>query len=132
LHYCLVTLIYRKMPYEDQISGYPIVKGIAVELPFVKFKYVKIDGGDTAKPKSSKTINLTVPSEERTPIAASRVIVTREAEVTTLGIDPMVSNASVIHELTYGRIEDQQSYTQQALSYPTVFASSSHSLDIII
>lgn len=108
------------------------MKGIAVELPFVKFKYVKVDGGDTVKPKSARTNDLTVPSEERTPITASRVIVTRQAEVTTLGIDPMISNASVIHELTYGRIEDQQGYTQQTSSYPTVFESSSHSLDIFI
>ena len=33
----------------------------------------------------------------------------------------MISNASVIHELTYGSIEDQQGYTQQTSSYPTVF-----------
>jgi hypothetical protein len=121
-----------QMPYEDQFSRYPNVKGIAVEFPFVKFKYVKVDGGDTARPKSARTIDLAVPSEERTPITASRLIVTRQAEVTTLGIDPMISNASVIHELTYGRIEDQQGYTQQTSSYPAVFESSSHSLDIFI
>ncbi len=108
------------------------MKGIAVELPFVKFKYVKVDGGDTARPKSARTIDLTVPSEGRTSLPAPRVIVTREAEVTTLGIDPMISNASVIHELTYGRIEDQQGYTQQVSSYPAVFEPSSHSLDIFI
>ena len=116
------------MPYENDFSRYPTVKGIAVELPFVKFKYVKVDGGDTARANPASTIDLRVPSEERTPITASRVIVTREAVVTTLGIDPMISNASVIHELTYGRIEDQQGYTQQASSYPVVFEPSSHSL----
>jgi hypothetical protein len=108
------------------------MKGIAVELPFVKFKYVKVDGGDTARSKSARTIDLTVPSEERIPITASRLIVTREAEVTTLGIDPMISYASVIHELAYGRIEDQQGYMQQTSSYPVVFEPSPHSLDIFI
>jgi hypothetical protein len=108
------------------------MKGIAVELPFVKIKYVKVDGGDTARSKSARTIDLTVPSQERTPISTSRMIVTRQAEVTTLGIDPMISNASVIHELTYGRIEDQQGYTQQTSSYPTIFETSPHSLDIFI
>jgi hypothetical protein len=108
------------------------MKGIAVELPFVKFKYVKVDQGDTAKPKSARTIDLRVPSEERTSITPSRLIVTREAKATTLGIDPMISNASVIHELAYGRIEDQQGYTLQASSYPDVFEPSPHSLDIFI
>ena len=120
------------MPYENDFSRYPSVKGIAVELPFVKFKYVKVDGGDTARSKSARTIDLTVPSEEISPKITSRVIVTRQAEITTLGIDPMVSNASVIHELAYGRIEDQQVYTQLTSSYPAVFEPSSHSLDIFI
>jgi hypothetical protein len=108
------------------------MKGIAVELPFVKFKYVKVDKGDTASPKSARTIDLRVPNEERTPITASRVFVTREAEITTLGIDPMISSASVIHELAYGRIEDQHDYTQLTSSYPAVFEPSPHSLDIFI
>ena len=108
------------------------MKGIAVELPFVKFKYVKVDGADTAKTKSARILDLSVPSEESTPRPASRLIVTRQAEVTTLGIDPMISNASVIHELTYGRIEDLQGYTQQATSYPSVSESSSHSLDLFV
>jgi hypothetical protein len=120
------------MPYENDFSRYPTVKGFAVELPFVKFKYVKVDGGDTARPKSARTIDLTVPSEENTPIPSSRLIVTREAEVTTWGIDPMISNASVIHELAYGRIQDQQVYMQQTLSYPAVLEPSPHSLDIFI
>ena len=73
--------------YADAVRGSILAishhKGIAVELPFVKFKYVKVDGGDTVKPKSARTNDLTVPSEERTPITASRVIMTRQAEVTT-------------------------------------------------
>ena len=120
------------MPYENDFSRYPTVKGIALELPFLKFKYVKVDGGDTARASSARTIDLRVPSEERTPITTSRMIVSRQAEITTLGIDPMISNASVIHELAYGRIEAQQGYTQLASSYPAVFESSPHSLDIFI
>jgi hypothetical protein len=108
------------------------MKGIAVELPFVKFKYIKVDGGDTARPKSARTIDLTIPSEERTSITTSRLIVARQAEITTLGVDPMISNASVIHELAYGRIENQQVYTQLASSYPAVFEPSPHSLDLFI
>jgi hypothetical protein len=120
------------MPYEDQFSQYPTMKGIALELPFVKFKYVKVDRGETEKPKNARIIDLTVPSEEKAPISyASRVIVTKEAEVTTLGIDPMISKASVIHELAYGRIETAQDYNLAA-SYAASYEPSQHSLDIII
>jgi hypothetical protein len=108
------------------------MKGIAVELPFVKFKYVKVDNADTAQTKSAKITDLTVSGEERLPSAASQVIVRRQAEVTTLGIDPMISKASVIHELFYGRIEDRQDYPQQTSSYPAAFEPSPHSLDIFI
>jgi hypothetical protein len=46
-------------------------------------------------------------------------------------MDPMVSSASVVHELTYGRIEASMSYNQ-AVFYPAVKEPAPHSLDIII
>lgn len=119
------------MPYEDLSAQYPSMKGIAVELPFVKFKYVKVEQAQSDKPKYSKQIDLTVPSENRTLTSASRVMVTREAEVTTLGMDTMISFASVIHELAYGRISADQGAPQTS-SYPVVPEQQSHSLDIII
>jgi|SRR5208283_1299751 len=118
------------MPYEDQFFRYPTMKGIAIELPFVKFKYVKVDWGGPEKSKSAKSIDVTIPSKTNPPAALSRVIISREAEVTTLGMDPMISYASVIHELTYGRIETARD-SKQAASYPAVLASS-YSLDIIV
>jgi len=119
------------MPYKDQFSSYPTMKGIAVEFPFVKFKYVKVDWGELEKSKSAKTIDVTIPRKQNPPAALSRVIISKKAEVTTLGMDPMISNASVIHELTYGRIEMAQDF-KQAASYPAVPGSSSYSLDIIV
>jgi hypothetical protein len=107
------------------------MKGIAVEFPFVKFKYVKVDWGELEKSKSAKTIDVTIPRKQNPPAALSRVIISKKAEVTTLGMDPMISNASVIHELTYGRIETAQDF-KQAASYPAVPGSSSYSLDIIV
>ncbi len=118
------------MPYEDQFFRYPTMKGIAIELPFVKFKYVKVDWGEPEKSKSAKSIDVTIPSKTNPPAALSRVIISREAEVTTLGMDTMISYASVIHELTYGRIETARD-SKQAASYPAVLASS-YSLDIIV
>lgn len=120
------------MPYQDQFSGYSNMKGITVDLPFVKFKYVKVDRVENEKPKTARTIDLAVPGEVKPSITPSRLIVTREAEITTLGLDPMISNASVIHELAYGRIDSQQVYQQQASSYPAAFKPQTHSLDFIV
>lgn len=119
------------MPYEDLSTQYPSIKGIALELPFVKFKYVKVDSIQSERSRNTKRIDVTVPSEDRAPITASRMIVSREAEVTTLGIDGMISYASVIHELTFGRIDAAQEYPR-TFSYPAVSEPSSHSLDMII
>ena len=118
---------------EDQLSRYPTMKGIAVELPFIKFKYVKVDRNNPEDARPPRQISTTIPYDEQsTPaVSAPRVILSREAEVTTLGMDPMVSSASVIHELVYGRIEVSTDYSQ-ATSYPAVKEPTPHSLDVII
>jgi len=120
------------MAYEDQFSQYPTVKGIAVELPFVKIRYVKVDRGATEKPKTTKSIDLTVPDNKKPSATPSQMIVSGTAVATTMGVDPMISQASVIHELTYGRIETAQDDTRQSPAYPAVPSQSSYSLDIII
>jgi len=108
------------------------MKGIAVELPFVKFKYVKVDKGESEKSKAARTVDLTVPGETRVSSAPSRLIITKEAEITTLGLDPMISNAAVIHELAYGRSESLQVYQQKSSAYPAVYEQLPHSLDVIV
>ena len=118
------------MPYVDQFSRYPNMKGIAIELPFVKFKYVKVDWGEPEKSKCAKTVDITIPKKANPPAVISRVSISSKAEVTTLGMDPLISYASVIHELTYGRIGSARDFRQAAI-YPAVLKSS-HSLDIIV
>jgi hypothetical protein len=119
------------MPYEDLSTQYPSIRGIAVELPFVKFKYVKIDKVQPENTRNTRQIDVTVPSESRSPAAVSRMVVSDEAEVTTLGLDTMISYASVLHELTYGRIDAFQD-NRQITVYPAVSMPSSHSLDVVI
>jgi hypothetical protein len=108
------------------------MRGIAVELPFVKFKYVRVDRSEQERPKYTKQIEAKISSESKTPQAASRMIITREAEVTTFGMDPMISSASVIHELNYGRIDMPQAYSRQAAGYPAPAQDQGLSLDIVI
>lgn len=119
------------MPYEDLSTQYPSIRGISVELPFVKFKYVKVDSVQPDPSKNTKQIDVSVPTESSTPTILPRMIVSREAEVTTLGIDSMISYASVIHELSYGRIDAAREYLP-ASTYPVVSEPSTHSLDIVV
>lgn len=109
----------------------PSIKGIAVELPFVKLKYVRVDPFPPERSRNTRQVDITVPSGDRPPAAVPRMVVSREAEVTTLGMDGMISFASVIHELTFGRIEAAREHPFTA-AYPAACEPSPHSLDIIV
>ncbi|MDT8272590.1 MAG: hypothetical protein RRA35_05300 [Desulfomonilia bacterium] len=67
-------------------------------------------------------------------ISGSRVILARPAEITTLGVDPMISQASVIHELTHGRItgEFELFPSRKDAVYPLPREEVGHSVDLFI
>lgn len=119
------------MPYEELSAQHPTFRGISVELPFVKFKYVKVDSAQSDASKNTRKIGVSVPAEGGSISVLPRTIVSREAQVTTLGIDPMVSYASVIHELTYGRIDVSPQYRGPS-TYPEISEPSTHSFDIVV
>ncbi|MGC9324044.1 MAG: hypothetical protein ACP5G0_04765 [Desulfomonilia bacterium] len=76
-----------------------------------------------------------VPAESPIEYASSgRIFVARPADVTTLGVDPMVSQASVIHELAYGRIETELDVfpVAKGIAYPAQKEETVHSVDILI
>ena len=127
------------MPYGDEISRYPSMKGISVDLPFIKFRYVKLDKNESEESKPLRITDNSVQSEDVSNVSSlnvRRIVYTKEAEVTTMGLDPMVSQASVIHELVYGRTESASPFTRTAsypaTSYAAVKEPLSHSLDIIV
>lgn len=108
------------------------MKGISLDLPFIKFRYVKVDKNE---PEEAYPLRITDRSEysNDSPLNTRRIIYTNPAQVTTLGLDPMVSSASVIHELVYGRIESPASFIQtRQSSYITEKEPAQHSLDIIV
>jgi hypothetical protein len=133
------------MPNGDEFSRYPSMKGISVDLPFIKFRYVKVDKNSSNEPEEAKPLRISdnsLPSEDTAALNTRRIIYTKQAEVSTMGMDPMVSNASVIHELVYGRSESTSTFTRTSLSYPAASYTaasypvatvpSSNSLDIFV
>jgi len=109
-------------------------RGMSIELPFIKLRYVSFA---KPAPKSgaayARAIDVVVPSggpPEAT--TAERVVGGPEARVESLGMDPIVSFASVIHELTYGRIETASPAAGRTAAYPVPGGPTTHFLDVVV
>lgn len=111
------------------------VKGIAVELPFCRFRYVAIEG-DSGRSAISGSKAAAPPRpydevEKRQP-PVRKIEYVPPAQVTTLGADPLVSSASVIHELLFGRIRSVASSPPGGGEYPALKEEAPHALDVYI
>ena len=121
------------MAYEKIDSPLPTMKGIALDTPFFRFRYVKVQD-ESQKQVQSQTaaqVETSRRTEQSSP-RAIKVSYIKPAEVTTLGMDPLVSSASVIHELVYGRISGYSGETKPGPNYPVPREYISPSLDIIV
>jgi len=122
------------MPYGDEFSRYPSMKGISLDLPFIKFRYVKVDKNEPDDARPLKITDRSDYSEDTSSLNTRRIVYTSQAQVTTLGMDLMVSSASVIHELVYGRTE-ASSFTRNTPTAAYAAESkepSQNTLDIIV
>lgn len=117
----------------DPLSLIQGMKGIAANLPLSRSLPVS-DQVDSPRRKSveSRTEPVSYDSRSKPQAEPIRVDYTSTMGTATLGIDPMVSSASVIHELAYGRIDSVKSRTCGIAEYPVPRDSMSHSLDIIV
>ncbi len=123
------------MPYGDPFPQLMDMKGIAVELPFLRFKYVNIKGSPSQKTYSDNKVSV-LPSSEKLcqqtePIRINYTQAEPE-EISSLGIDPMVSSASVIHELAYGRPAKKTQVSGSVQEYPVPREFRRHDLDIVV
>jgi hypothetical protein len=122
------------MPYGDEFSRYPSMKGISLDLPFIKFRYVKVDKNEPDDARPLKITDRSDYSEDTSSLNTRRIVYTSQAQVTTLGMDLMVSSASVIHELVYGRTEASSfpQNTPYAAYAAESMEPSQNTLDIIV
>lgn len=123
------------MPYGDPFPQLTEMKGIAVELPLLRYKYVNARGSQSQITSSENKVSV-LPSSEKFSRHAEPIRVnytqTGPAAVSSLGIDPMVSSASVIHELAYGRISFKTQTPGSDREYPVPREYRRHDLDIIV
>ncbi len=94
------------------------MKGLALELPFLKLKYLKVQGNG---PRTT-TGNSIAPDQGEIYTAAKQLYVPAfnslavSPQVTTMGPDPMKSRPSVLHELEYGRMSTNTGYNPSGVS----------------
>ncbi len=121
------------MAYGNGFSQVPNMKGISLDLPFFRVRYVKIQNDQHRQVQSENGIHLAdAQRSEEIPSRPVRIQYVEPAPVTTLGLDPMVSNASVIHELVYGRITDESTDARLETTYPEQKEYFPPSLDLIV
>jgi len=111
------------------------MRGIAEELPVVRLKYLPADN-DAAQKASTGNARIVQSLEEngaRQKAGPIRINYTSYSGKASFGTDQMISYASVIHELAYGRISAgaRQSASGE-IDYPVPKESMRHSLDIFV
>lgn len=125
----------KKMQNGNPFAHIPNVKGIAVDLPFCRFRYVTIEG-DSGRDSTSNTKATALPrfhgEVERREPPVRRIEYTPPAQVTTLGADPLVSNASVIHEIFFGRMREASPGPARGGVYPAQKDDAPHALDLYV
>lgn len=125
----------KKMQNGDPFSHISNAKGIAVDLPFCRFRYVAIEG-DSGRSSVSESKAAAPPppydemGKRESPVR--RIEYVRPAQVTTLGADPLVSSASVIHELFFGSMRAGSPSPVGGGGYPILKEDAPHALDIYV
>ncbi|MEA2101003.1 MAG: hypothetical protein U9P80_00305 [Thermodesulfobacteriota bacterium] len=111
------------------------IKGISVELPFFRFRYLKVEGNDNQAVSDHKRIGAS--HVQRAGFTVADAIQGQPGispAISVTGTDPLVSRASVIHELAYGRIKRDDpggGYRDMECFLDTVLAGATH-IDIMV
>jgi hypothetical protein len=124
----------KTMPYGDPLSHIRNMKGIAEELPLARLKYITAQNDSTQKTAAGNTliVQSLEENDSRQQAKPIRINYTSYGGSATFGTDQMVSYASVIHELAYGRISADTQKTSGEIGYPAPKEYMHHDLDIFV
>jgi hypothetical protein len=92
------------MDAENISSQAAYMKGVSLDTPLIKYRYVKAKGNSSNQTTQKRRVDDVIPNRERESqphVVKAQFVKTPAIE--TMGLDPMVSSAAVIHELAYGR-----------------------------
>jgi hypothetical protein len=118
------------MPYGESLSQIGTANGLAASLHPGTVRYV----GDQDSRATGGNAVTVLPSRTGEKTQAKPIIIdyTPSSGTNSYGMDHMVSQASVIHELAYGRIRTAIPRTGSGTGYPIPRDASTHDLDIIV
>jgi hypothetical protein len=120
------------MPYGDPLSQIGNAKGGAAELYLGTLRYIEAQGEQTGRASSENAVVSVAsrPSQKSQPEPIT-INYTASSGAGSFGMDPMVSQASVIHELAYGRISSTVPQSTRNSGYPIPSDMATHQLDLI-
>lgn len=109
------------------------MKGVALDTPLFKFRYVKVQGNVNEQASARKRIDDVAPKrDEKTSATRIKTTYVVPAQVSTMGLDAMVSSASVIHELAYGRMAESTILVRPDAGYDLRGELPTASLNIVV
>lgn len=136
--FCLPNLTKKRtskvMPYGDPLSHIRSMKGIAEEPHLVRLKYLPAQNDTTRKPATENALLVRSVEENDSGHQAEpvRINYTSYTGRVSFGTDQMVSYASVVHELAYGRSGAGAQGTSGEIGYPAPKEYVRHDLDIFV
>lgn len=121
------------MDHENTLSQASYMKGVSVDTPWFKFKYVKIKGAASDQTSQRNFVDNVAPTrEEQISARQIRTEIVYPARAETMGVDPMVSNAAVIHELAYGRQQESLRLPRPEAGYHRTENAAPAQLSVIV
>lgn len=121
------------MDQENIFSQASYLKGVSVDTPWFKFKYLKVKGAASDQTAQRTPIDNVVPKrEEKINATTIKTEIVYPARAETMGVDPMVSSAAVIHELAYGRQQEPLRLPRSEAGYYRTENPASSQLSVIV
>ncbi len=121
------------MDAENISSHAPYAAGVSIDTSHVKPRYINAHGtfGNQAARRYGVD-EVAAGHEETRPREGISSVYVKAPHVGTMGLDPMVSSAAVIHELAYGRMSAAASPAGNDKAYVMRGAYVSAQLDLMV
>jgi hypothetical protein len=121
------------MDAENIGSHAPYTQGASVDTPLWKSRYLKTQGNTTNQTTRKHNVDDVIPSRVETRTQDDiKITYCSTPFIESMGLDPMISSAAVIHELAYGRMQATASFTKTDCGYMAKGSYVPAQLDLIV
>lgn len=121
------------MDAENIGSHAPYTLGASADAPLWKSRYLKVQGNISSQTSRKYSVDDVIPTREDTwPQGGIETAYITTPVIETMGMDPMISSAAVIHELAYGRTSITKSLVRTDTGYMMQGSYLPVQLDLIV